>query len=255
VYKRQVGSLWRGTKGFLPRILPLVLLFALVFLVLYGLLIVALVGTSALGGGRDAAVGAVVLIFTLAIIVIIPLVIFLGIKLLYLVPVIGIEKLSSFAGMKRAWALTTGAFWRTFGYYLLAMLLVQAGSTVVSSFVQAGMMPALGGAGKADSLAELQAMFAALVPVYLISMAAQSLVQVMAMPFQNAYLAIMYLDQRRRQEEPAAPAPSYGWAPPPAAGGWQQGPPNPGWTPPPPPPPAWTPPPQPPSDDGRPGPS
>ncbi len=252
-----VGGLWRGTKGFVLRILPLLLIFVLIIVVFYLLLAVAVAGVAsaaALGDSSEAASGLVVLLLLLGMLVALPVAIFVGVKLIYLVPVLAIEKPSSFAGFKRAWTLTTGSFWRTFGYYLVAAIAVQGLAMLVSSFVQAGMGPALANTSRTTDLAELQAMFTVLIPAYAISMAAQSLVQIIATPFQNAYVAIMYLDQRRRLEEPSAPAPSYGWTPPPMSGGWQQGPPNSGWTPPPPPP-SWNPPAPPPPNDGRPGPS
>jgi hypothetical protein len=253
-----VGSLWRGTKGFVLRILPLLVIFVLIIGALYLLMAVAIVGVasaSALGDSSEAASGLVALLMLVGMLVALPVAIFIGVKLIYLVPVLAIEKPSGFAGLKRAWTLTTGAFWRTFGYYLVAAIAVQGLAMLVSSLVQAGMGPALADSSRTTDLSELQAMLTVLIPAYAISMAAQSLVQIIATPFQNAYVAIMYLDQRRRLEEPSAPAPIYGWTPPPMSGGWQQGPPTQDWTPPPPPPPSWNPPGPPPSNDGRPGPS
>ncbi|PKQ32650.1 MAG: hypothetical protein CVT62_00925 [Actinobacteria bacterium HGW-Actinobacteria-2] len=254
------GSLWRGTKGFVLRILPLLLIFLLIIVVLYLLMAVAVVGVAsaaALGDSSEAASGLVVLVILVVMLVALPVAIFFSVKLIYLVPVLAIEKPSSFASLKRAWTLTTGAFWRTLGYYLVAAVAVQGLAMIVSSLVQVGMGPALSNSSRPTDLAELQAMLTVLIPAYVISMAAQSLVQIMATPFQNAYLAIMYLDQRRRIEEPSVPTTGYGWTPPPTpTAGWQQGPTPPGWTaPPPPPPPSWNPPAPPPPDNGGPGPS
>ena len=57
-------------------------------------------------------------------------------RLLYFVPALALEKLDAVAALRRAWALTRGAFWRTLGYYVVAAVLVAIPSYAVSFISQ-----------------------------------------------------------------------------------------------------------------------
>jgi hypothetical protein len=74
------------------------------------------------------------------------------------------------------------------------------------------------------------ATLAALIPVYLIVIGLQVVVQLVAQPFLLIYLTYMFVDQVRRSEMPPAPAFGYGGAPyyTPPGQYYQPGPPQPG---------------------------
>jgi hypothetical protein len=153
----------------------------------------------------------------------VPLSFYVQTKLLYTIPAVAIEQTGGIDGMKRSWTLTRGQFWRTFGYYLLASLAAGAISYVVSFVTQMTMVPMMSGFDRTTSGAEALAQLAALVPVFLLTFALQMAVQLITVPFVNAYVAYMFIDQVRRSEMPAAPygygtpAPGYGY-------GYQAGP-------------------------------
>ena len=222
-----VRGLLQRTRGFLPRMTPVILLALGVFVVLYGALFVSVFGaisglaTSGRSGGA-AALGVIGVIF-LAGIVLVPLAIYGQTKLLYTIPVVAIEELGGIDGMKRSWLLTKGQFWRTFGYYLLASLAAGAISYVVSFFTQMMMVPMTSGLNRTTSGAEVLAQLAALAPVFLLTFALQMTVQLITVPFLHAYITYMFIDRVRSSEMPAAPY-GYGTPTPGYGYGYQPGP-------------------------------
>jgi len=222
-----VRGLLQRTRGFLVRMLPVILIVVAVVVAIYGVIFVlafGAIGTAARGGRASGAAalgvfGAIALLF----IVLVPLGIFVQTKLLYTLPAVAIEQLGGIDGMKRSWRLTKGQFWRTLGYYLLASLAAAAISYVVSFIGQMMMVPMMSGFDRNASLAQVLAQLAALVPVYLLTFGLQMVVQLITVPFLHTYITYMFVDQVRRSEMPAAPfgygppAPGYGY-------GYQPGP-------------------------------
>ncbi len=203
-------SLLSSTKGFLPRIFPLLLLMLAAIIVVYGLIIgaVALIAMGSRGSQPEAAAAGAVALMILLMIALVPVVLYLSVKLLYVVPVIAIEELGPIAALKRSWALTKGAFWRTLGYYLLASLAISVLSSMVSGVLQIGMMPFMSSMENAGSSAEVLAMLTAMIPVMGFAVLAQAALQLVTTPFLYVYTSAMYLDQVRRSLLPPAPAPA-----------------------------------------------
>lgn len=216
-----VRGLLQRTRGFLPRMTPVILLALGVVVVIYGALFASLFGAMgglASGGraGSSAAFGVIGVIF-LSFIVLVPLGIYVQTKLLYTIPSVAIEQLGGIDGMKRSWVLTKGQFWRTFGYYLLASIAAAAISYVVSLIGQLTMVPMMSGLNRTSSGAEVVAQLVALVPVYLLTFGLQMAVQLITVPFLHSYIAYMFIDQVRRSEMPATP---YGYGTPPQGYGY-----------------------------------
>lgn len=204
------------SKGFLPRMAVVIAIGAAAAVLFYGLFLGVLIGTIAAAGsagsdsmrGLAAAFGVMVLLLLLAV----PVGFYLTTKLLYTVPAVAIEQLDGIAGMRRSWNLTRGQFWRTLGYYLLASLAVSAISYVVSLVTQVVTVPLTIGMSSGASDAEAMAALGAMLPLLVISVLLQVVVQVFALPFVQAYLTYMYIDQVRRSEQPPTP---YGYGQPP----------------------------------------
>lgn len=199
------GGLWTRTKGFLPRMLPLILIGLGAIVVFYLLFFGAIFGL-AMSAGRSqnsgAAAGGIILLFVLLFLVGIPLAVFLAVRLLYTVPAIAIEQRGGIDAWKRSWGLTKGQFWRTLGYAILAQLAVGAILWVINlvgSAFNGGLatqMPDTDNPGRAV------AVLLAMLPAFLISIVLQLAVQLFTTPFLQTYQTYMFIDQVHRSELP-----------------------------------------------------
>lgn len=201
------------TKGFLPRYAPLLAIVIVVVAAAYAVLGLTIFGAvsgiragSGSGSGNVAAAFASIFgIIFLGFVILVPLSIYLGTKLLYIVPAMTIEQAGGIESLGRSWRLTKGAFWRTLGYYLLASLAVSALSFLASMITQIFTMPLSAGMGRTTSSAEAIAALTAMIPVMAVSSILQIAVQLFGAPFLYAYLTFMFLDQVRRSEMPPMP--------------------------------------------------
>ena len=191
------------TRGFLPRMAPVILIFFGVlvafYLVLFALTF-ALINSALDGSGGGAAAGVMVLLILLGLAAI-PVAIILWVKLLYLVPAIAIEQVGGIDALKRSWRLTKGSFWRTFGYAVLPQLAVIAVSSVISMFTQFGGA-ALGQTPSSSDPAQAFMLLLAMLPVLTVSIVLQLAVQLFTTPFLQVYYTYMFIDQVRRSELP-----------------------------------------------------
>ena len=208
------------SRGFLPRMASVIAITIGAVIAFYVVLIVLMVGVfGATGsGGRSSGSGAFAAlgVFMLFIFILVPLGFFLAVKLLYTLPAVAIEELGGIDGLKRSWRLTRGAFWRTFGYYLVASLAVSAIGYAVSLVGQLALVPlglSTSSISQTSDPAQAVAMLATLIPAMLAVTALQLVVQVVTLPFVQAYITYMFIDQVRRTEMPAAPSYGYPGAP------------------------------------------
>lgn len=228
-----VRGLFARTKGFLPRMAPVIAIAIGVLLAVYAAFVAVTFGVMGAGMGRGrTSASAVAGLFALVVVtflVLVPLSIFIQTKLLYTIPAIAIEQLGGIDGMRRSWSLTRGAFWRTLGYYLVAAIAFAAISYVVSFASQLAMVPMMAGMGRSSNPSEVLAGLATVLPFLLLLVLLQLAVQLLTLPFIQGYIAYMFIDQVHRSELPVAPygygsiPPAYGY---PAAQG--QGYPQPG---------------------------
>lgn len=218
-----LGGLLQRSRGFLPRIASVIALgfvLAIAVAVGMGLVFVAVASRPSESSAETmwpVIAFGVVWLLTLALV---PVAFVLGTKLLYTVPAVALEGLGGIAGLKRSWTLTRGAFWRTFGYYLLGSLCVGVVSYLVSMVSQVLMVPASLGVSSLDSDSDPSAFLAALaglVPAMAIAIILQLAVSMVSWPFLQSYVTYMFIDQVRRSEMPQAPAYRYPTAPSPYA--------------------------------------
>lgn len=234
------SSLLSGTKGFLPRIVSLLLLMLLAGLVIYGLFALVVVFALRGGGSYDdpAAAARAVGLIMLLMIAMIPVMYYFMVKLLYVFPAVAIEQIDGISALKRSWKLTKGAFWRTLGYLLLAVIALSVVSTVISVISQVFMIPAMAslsastsgyGYGSTPDPAQIASALAGVAGMLIIPIVLFTVYELFAIPSMLTYTTVMYIDQVNRSEMPA-PAP-YNPGPVPPQGYPQAGYPQPGYPP------------------------
>ncbi|MFT4217424.1 MAG: glycerophosphoryl diester phosphodiesterase membrane domain-containing protein [Micropruina sp.] len=192
------------TAGFLPRLVPVIAIFAGIVIAIY-LVLIALLWTvfgSLSSQDASAAVAGFFGVMLLLIFVGIPLSIVLWTRLLYLVPAVVIEQRSGMDALRRSWRLTKGCFWRTFGYAIVPQLAVSMVMWVLSTFTQfaGGLMG--GVTPQNPSPAEALAYLLGLIPLLTVSTVLQLIVQLFTSPFIQTYYTYMFIDQVRRDEMP-----------------------------------------------------
>jgi hypothetical protein len=111
----------------------------------------------------------------------------LMVKLLFAVPAIVVEKAGPVAAIKRSFTLTKGRFWRTFGVYLLASIVVSLATSSFSQVVSIISIP----------VALWQASSAL---VLVGTLAASLLASVLSLPLMAAVTTLLYADARIRGE-------------------------------------------------------
>jgi len=204
------------TRGFLPRMTPVIALAAGVAILVYALVFGGMF--AAIAAGDTARNGPTVVLATMAgvllllFVVVIPLAYYLQTKLLYTIPAVALEQVGGIDGMKRSWTLTRGAFWRTFGYFVVAALAAGMVTSAASLAGQFAMTPMLAGLSRTADTGDASAAILALVPVYLLTLGLQMAVQLLTWPFLQVYTVYMFIDQVRRSAMP--PTAPYGYGPP-----------------------------------------
>ncbi len=200
------NGLMARTRGYLPRMMPVIALFFGIIIALYlliGAMMWAMFNSVANGGDPTGAVLGIFGLLTLLTVVAVPVSIILWTKLLYLVPSVAIEGLGGMEALKRSWNLTKGSFWRTFGYAILPQLAVTAVVWMLNALSQV----ASGAFGVAmprnPTPAESMAYLLALIPLFTITIVLQILVQLFTTPFIQSYYTYMFIDQVRRNEQPS----------------------------------------------------
>lgn len=237
------SSLLSGTKGFLPRIVSLLLLMFLAALVLLGLftLVVFLMIPKGTSQDDPAASVRAAMVLMLLMFAMIPVMYYFMVKLLYVFPAVAIEQIDGISALKRSWTLTKGAFWRTLGYVLLAALALSVVSTVVSVISQIFMIPAMASIsastsgyryGDSPDPAQIASALGGIAGMLIIPIVLYTVYELFAIPSILTYTTVMYIDQVNRSEMPApapynpGPVPPQGY---PQAGYPQAGYPQPGY--------------------------
>ncbi|MFN8147741.1 MAG: hypothetical protein U0R76_09780 [Candidatus Nanopelagicales bacterium] len=187
------SDVWQRAR---KRFWPLVLLTLLI-----GLIITAVVGVGflitgliAFGIGQGDAGGAVFLavILVLATIVV---TVWLSVRMLLAPVALILESVGPVVSIKRSFALVKGAWWRTFGIYLLATIIAYIVAQVLTipfSFI-GGIIGGVQASGGATANP--------FTPVVAISASLGTLVsQIVVIPFTAGIVALLYVDRRIRRE-------------------------------------------------------
>lgn len=193
-----IGQLWRESSGIVWRLILFMVLTSVTIMIAIFLLGFAVFAAASV----DSATAGI--IFLLASIASLPLMLFLGVKLLYCLPVMAIEHADPVAAIRRSWTLTRGFWWPTLGRVLMLYLI----GIPVSLLSQGLTMAPITGLTQSSDTFDTAAVGATFIIALLIAAALSFLYQA----FSQIYLTIMYLDARRREHVAATPPGSYPYA-------------------------------------------
>ncbi|MFD6135532.1 glycerophosphoryl diester phosphodiesterase membrane domain-containing protein [Isoptericola sp. NPDC060257] len=187
--KLSLGEVWERLRGRVGRLIGWALLRTLAgavgtfvwFFVL--VLLVALVSEQSTG----AAVGLGLLLGAGYVVV----VVWLGVRIGLVAPALALEGQGLGSTIARAWRLTRGSFWRLFGIYLLAMIIVSAAAYIIT--IPLGLIAGVigGTGGSTESFTTATVVMSVLSSV--ISAAITTI-------FVAAVVALLYIDVRMRRE-------------------------------------------------------
>lgn len=187
-------SLAARTQGLMGRLVQLVLIYAGAVIALYLVMALVLVAILGASGGSPSG-GAAFLIFVLWVAFIVG-VVWVGIKVTYTLVVLAEERLSAMDAIRRSFALTKGAFWRTFGYLLVIGFAIGIVTSIPQAMLSSGAQSASGGGSS--------------VMIFLGSLVLLAL-SFALMPVQNIWLGLMYVGRTREVANQAAGYPQSGY--------------------------------------------
>jgi len=142
-----------------------------------GAAITALLGLFVFGMVFLAAhAGPIVGLLVLLYVVVILLIIWLGIRLLFAIPVVFFEKVRNWAALKRSFALTSGSFWRLFFIILV--------SNLIFSFASTG----------------LAAILNLVLPTTALRVLGSGVITILLTPLMTLLIGNLYIDMRIRRE-------------------------------------------------------
>ncbi len=199
-----LADLNAGTRGIVLRTLVLILVAvaaSAVFMGLFLLVTWAAVMAAANGTGSSSSTGLIGLFVLL-----LPLLwvagVYFGIRWIYLNQGLAIEGRDGFGALGNSWRMTRNQFWRTLGWYLVAVIGLSVVTGLFSSVAGGLLAPAT------TSLSEGNSPFAGVAVVFtLLYTLLLVVLNALVAPAIAIYVTVMYIDQRRRNEMVAAGIP------------------------------------------------
>ncbi|NGN94648.1 hypothetical protein G5C66_18125 [Nocardioides sp. KC13] len=184
--KLTLAQAWAATYGNRWRLIGLALFTGLVYVLVLAVAVTPVVVLAIVVDSPIPAILVGILMFLLLIVA----TLFLTVRLYLLaVPALMLERTGVFGAFRRAWQLSTRQFWRLFGIWLLATLIVGFASQIVS--VPISLVASFVGIAQPD--------------LYFIATIAGSAISTVVAaaivaPFSGAVTNLQYLDQRIRKE-------------------------------------------------------
>ena len=122
-----VGEALRRGATRMPALLGAALLFGVAFLILF--FVIAIIAVLIVPGAMDAAQAgaptpAMVTVVLLVMLILIPVALFFGARLMMMTPVAALEAGGPFDLISRSWRLTAGHIWKLIGFLLLVAVVV-----------------------------------------------------------------------------------------------------------------------------------
>ncbi|HWV78251.1 MAG TPA: glycerophosphoryl diester phosphodiesterase membrane domain-containing protein [Isoptericola sp.] len=187
--KLSLGEVWERLQGRVGRLIGWSLLRTLAGAVLAFVwffvlvLLVAAVSEQSVGGAIGLG-----LVLGLGYVVVM---VWLGVRVGLVAPALALEGQGLGRTLARAWRLTRGSFWRLFGIYLLALVIVSAAAYIITIplSVVAGMIGGTGGSIETLTTATL-----------VVSVLSSVITAAITVIFVGAVVALLYIDVRMRRE-------------------------------------------------------
>ncbi|ACV09472.1 glycerophosphoryl diester phosphodiesterase membrane domain-containing protein [Jonesia denitrificans] len=180
-----IGATWDRVRGRFWAILGVAFAVGLIIILPWVLLVLAIIAAENTGVGSNAFGG---FLLAASIIGLLIWTMYASIRWLYAPMALLLEEQSVTGAMRRSWDLVKGSWWRTFGIYLLASVVVQFIISTVGGFVELIRGFTLGYDFDTDFLA---------LGSYLVI---QIVVNTLAIAFLSSVMAMMYIDTRIRKE-------------------------------------------------------
>lgn len=190
-----MGDSARRTPGMWGRLFMLLLIGVAAYVAVW--IVFAVFGgiLSSMGRGNSGGAGSIGLLMAALVIALYVAFIWVAVKLTYWMQAMAIENLGAMDSLKRSWSLTTGEFWRTFGYFLVIGLAAGLPIFVIYLVTMMPIIMSSTGSREPNGGAIAMAMVG-----YLLLMAYVFLLT----PFMVSVTTVMYLDQRARKGEQGA---------------------------------------------------
>jgi hypothetical protein len=185
------GEAWARTRS---RFWPLLGLTLLVSLITFGVVVLGILLAIAIGAvlGNAAGAGLGVLVGVFLGLGVLAAALWLYIKLLLAPVALILEAAPVVRSMSRSWRLVEGAWWRTFGIYLLGSILAAVVSSVLTiPFTLVGAFLSFSAMENGDVL-----------PLsYTLAVSLATLVSsIVVIPFSAGIVSLLYIDRRIRRE-------------------------------------------------------
>ncbi len=191
----RLRGLWRRLRGRRGAVIGWAALNGAAVLLAWGIVILGLVGIALTG--TAGAVIAVILGFVLAAGLAVVFV-WLWVKLGFVPAAIVLERTSILASMRRSWRLTNKAFWRIFGIRLLVVVIIGVATSIITTPVSL-LFSVFGGVLQPNGTPEAS-LTGTLIASTIATQTVTALISAVGLVISAATTALLYLDQRMRQE-------------------------------------------------------
>jgi len=191
----RLGGLWRRLRGRRGAVIGWAALNAAAGVLSVGIVTLGLVGIGLTG---SAGVVIAVLLGVLLAAGFFVVFIWLWVKLGFVPAAIVLERTSILASMRRSWRLTNGAFWRTFGIRLLVIVMVGVAASIITTPVS--LLFSLGGMVLQPNGSPESALTGTLLVSTIVTQGLTAIVSAVGLVLSTSTTALLYLDQRMRQE-------------------------------------------------------
>lgn len=194
--KTTLGQAWRLTGRSIWSLVGLTALYMAAALVGMGLFVGIMVLTALGASSGDGSAWPVLLIMFLLVLAVVPLSLWLYVKVVLAPAAIAIEQLGPWTGIRRSWGLTRGSWWRTFGIVLLVGLIVG----IVVSLISGGLTSVAGLFIPSGSGATTEEILGAVTVSIVVTSMIGALIQAIGTAYLTLVMAVLYIDYRIRRE-------------------------------------------------------